>query len=277
MNRKSLDVGLALSLSCFLAGAAPSYSVELLSPATQLGEKRVHSEVYYRHLAEQDLNIELGNSGTIRVKNNTYSTTSNTELAAEGSGNGVMAKLTFQPFDFGVQYYMVGGLSHYELSIPSGSFSNRFQTDGPGYVIGGGIKYTLVPYTIVSPAVSIDLSATHSRYNLTKFASGDGKVTGDTGELLTVLEFQGALTASKKFSFKLGENQSYIDPYLGVKVIRTRTNLDESGTGAHFSGTRTGVAPFFGFRFKPFNYEGFVIEGSLLSEVSASLGITLGF
>jgi hypothetical protein len=276
-KRRKICLGLFVILSLIYVGAVSLYAIELVSPATQLGDKRLHAEVYYRHLAKQDLNIEVGASGSIRVKNTTFTTNSSSELSSEGSGNGVMAKLTFQPFDNGVQYYALGGLSHYDLKIPSGSFSNTFGTDNPGFVIGGGIKYTMVPYTVVSPALSIDLSATHSRYNLTKFASGDGKVSGNTGELLTIFELQGALTASKKFLFDLGGSKASIDPYLGVKVIRARANLDESGTGTHFSGTRVGVAPFFGFRFKPFQYEGIVIEGSVLSEVSASIGLTFGF
>jgi len=219
----------------------------------------------------------VGNSGKILVANSTITTNSSTELESEGSGDGVMAKLTYQPFESGLQYYMLGGISNYDLKVPSGTFSNSFATDNPGYVLGGGIKYTLVPYTIVTPAVSMDISATHSRYDLTKFHSGDGKTQGNTKQLLTVFEIQGALTISKKFMFNLGDNRASIDPYLGVKVMRIRTGLDDLSNGLHYSGTTTNIAPFLGFKFKPFPYEGLIIEGSFLNETSVSVGLTLGF
>ena len=129
---------------------------------------------------------------------------------------------------------------------------------------------------MVTPAFSADLSAVHSRYRLTRFTSGD-KSAGGTSFLLTTLELQAALTVSKKFMFDMGGVRASIDPYLGVKVIHLRSGLDDLSSGAHFSGTKTGYAPFFGFKFKPFTYEGLVIEGSVLNELSASIGLTLGF
>lgn len=268
------------SIFCALAAGfigGPAGATELMSPATQLGERKVHAEVYYRHIARQDLRISLGSVGSASVNGSTVSTASSSEADFEGSGSGVMAKITFQPFENSLRYYIVGGLSDYNLKVPSGTFSNTFATDNPGTVIGGGLKYTLVPYTMVSPALSLDLSAVHSRYKLTKFNSGDRRVVGDTGFLLTTLELQGALTLSKKFLFDLGDNKASIDPYLGVKVMRLRTGLDDLSTGAHYSGTMTAYAPFFGFKFKPFPYQGLVVEGSVLNELSASIGLTLGF
>ena len=249
-----------------------------MAPATQLGTKRLHTEIYYRHISEQDLTLTVGGKSPIVVKGSTItSSSSGTDLDAQGSGNGVFAKVTFQPFDSGIQYYILGGGSDYTLRLPSGTYSNSYATELPGYSIGGGIKYTLVPYTIVQPAVSLDLSAVHSRYKLTKFASGDGQVVGDTGFDLQTLEIQGALTISKKYMFDLGDNRASVDPYFGVKVQHTQASLDDLTTGDHFSGTRTGVAPFVGLKFKPFPYEGIVVEGSFLNELSASVGLTLGF
>jgi len=256
---------------------SPLQATEIMSPATQLGSKRLHGEVYYRHMADQELEINVGARSPLRVGNSTITATSNTELESQGSGNGVMGKLTFQPFESGLQYYVLGGVSTYDLKIPSGSYSNSYGTDNPGYVVGGGIKYTLVPYTMVTPALSLEFSATHSRYQLTKFISGDGKVISDSSNRLTLFEIQGALMASKKFIFDIGSVKASIDPYLGVKVSRTRAEFDELSTGANFSGTRVGVSPFFGFKFKPFPYEGIVVEGSVLNETSASVGLTFGF
>lgn len=248
-----------------------------MTPATQLGAKKFHVEAYYRYLSKQDLSLTVGGNTSVVVKNSTVTSSSSSDLDAEGKGGGVMAKATFQPFESGLQYYMLGGMSSFEFKLPSGTYSNTYATDNPGFVLGGGVKYTLVPYTMVTPAFSFDLSATHSQYKLTKFTAGDGKAVADTGFLMTVFELQGALTLSKKYVFDLGDYKASIDPYLGVKVIRTRTNLDDLTTGAHYSGTRMGVAPFFGFKFKPFPYEGLVIEGSVLNELSASIGLTLGF
>ncbi len=265
-----------LALLAGLIGG-PAEALELMAPATQLGEKRVHAEVYYKHIAKQDLRLSISNGGTVAVNGSTITTTSSTEAEIEGSGDAVMSRITFQPFDGGLRYYVVGGMSNYNIKVPSGTFSNTFATDNPGIVVGGGVRYTLVPYTVVSPALSIDLSALHSRYNLTKFNSGDRRVSGDTGYLLTTLELQGALTLSKKFMFNLGDHRSSFDPYLGIKVQRLRTGLDSLSTGEHHSGTFTSYSPFFGFKFKPFPYEGLVVEGSVLNELSASLGLTLGF
>ncbi len=277
MNKKKL-IAYTLTLSSLAsAGVVRVFATELMGPATQLGEKKVHAEIYYRHVLKQKLNLDVSSTGRIRVAGSTFTTNSTSELESEGSGNGIMSKISFQPFDIPIQYYLVGGAGQFDLKIPSGSYSNKHATDDPGFIIGGGIKYTLVPYTIVSPAISLDLSATHSQYKLSNFTSGDGLTVGDINQVFTVFEIQGALTASKKFLFDLGDNKASIDPYLGVKVLRTRTNLDDNSAGGHFSGTRTDVAPYFGLKFKPFPRQGIVLEGSVLSELSFSLGLTFGF
>ena len=268
---------LILLVVCLLLKTGTAYSIELMSPATQLGTKKVHAEIYFRTLAKQDLSLNVGGNTAIRVGASTITSSSSSDLEPEGSGDGVFAKVTFQPFESGLRYYFIGGTGGYHLKVPSGTFSNTYSSDNPGFVLGGGIKYTIVPHTVVNPAFSVDLSATHSHYKLVKFHSGDGKASGDTGYLLTILELQGAFTISKKFLFPLGDYRASIDPYAGVKVIRTRTDMADLGTGSHFSGTRLTMAPFFGFKFKPFPYEGLVVEGSVFNETSASIGLTLGF
>ncbi len=273
--KKPLKLGILALLAGLIGG--PAEALELMAPATQLGEKRAHIEVYYKHTARQDLRLDISRGGSVAVNGSTIATTSTSEAEIEGGGDAVMSRITFQPFDGGLRYYVVGGLGNYHIKVPSGTFSNTFSTDNPGFVVGGGVRYTLVPHTVVSPALSMDLSATHSRYNLSRFNSGDRRVSGDTGYLMTVFELQGALTLSKKFMFNLGDHRSSFDPYLGIKVQRLRTGLDSLSTGEHHSGTHTAYAPFFGFKFKPFPYEGLVVEGSVLNELSASLGLTLGF
>lgn len=268
-----------LFLSFFLiAGKSYLYSVELMTPATQMSPEKVHLETYYRKMAKQDLSITVGGSGMVQVKNSRIPTYSTTDLDAEGNGNGTMAKVTVQPFDEPrIQLYFLGGMSNYELKVPSGSFSNSYKTDQNGYIFGGGLRYTLVPYTMVTPAVSLDLSATHSRYNLSRFESGDGKIAEPTGFLMIAFEIQAAITASKKFVFDLGKGKASFDPYLGVKMIRTRINLDDLSTGAHHSGTKIGTAPFVGFRFNPHQRIGLIVEGSFLNELSASAGLTFNY
>ncbi|OGR88391.1 MAG: hypothetical protein A3A86_03595 [Elusimicrobia bacterium RIFCSPLOWO2_01_FULL_60_11] len=275
-KRKFIAAGL-VAFTLLYAGVVRSFATELMSPATQLGEKKLHAEVYYRHVMKQKLTLDVSQTGSFRVGNSTFSSNSASELEAEGSGNGVMSKVSFQPFDTPIQYYLVGGAGHFDLKLPSGTYSNKHATDNPGYILGGGIKYTLVPYTVVTPAVSLDISATHSRYKLTSFTSGDGRTVGAINQEFTIFEIQGAATVSKKFLFDLAGEKASVDPYLGVKVIRTRTNLDDNSAGGHYSGTKTDIAPFFGIKFKPFPYQGLVIEGSVLSELSAAVGLTLGF
>jgi hypothetical protein len=278
MKKRKLTAGSFITLALLYTGVgSSSFATELMAPATQLGKKKFHTEIYYRNIVKQKLNLDVSKTGSFQVAGSTFSSNSTSELESEGSGNGGMAKISFQPFDTPIQYYLQGGAGQFDLKIPSGSYSNKHATDDHGFILGGGIKYTLVPYTVVTPAVSLDLSATHSSYKLTKFTSGDGRTVGAIDQDFTIFEIQGAATISKKFLFNLGDNKASVDPYMGVKVIRTRTNLDDNITGGHFSGSRTDVAPFFGLKFKPFLYEGLVIEGSVLSELSASIGLTLGF
>lgn len=274
-RNKFLKIAFFTGLLAGLGTAADAQ--ELMSPATQLGGKKVHAEVYYRHLAKQKLNLTVGGNSAVLVRGSTITSSSSADLESDGNGNGVLARVTFQPFEDGLQYYVVGGVSSYGLKVPSGTYANTYATDDPGVVVGGGLRYTLAPYTMVTPAVSLDLSATHSRYKLTKFSAGDGRLVSDTGYLLTVFELQGALTVSRKFTFDLGGQKAAFDPYCGVKTIRTRANMDDLSSGAHFSGTETGFAPFVGFHFRPFAHEGFVVEGSFINELSASAGLTLQF
>ena len=63
MSKRSLYFALSVLFSPIYVGTVPLYAVELMAPATQLGEKKVHVEIYYRHLANQDLNIEVGSAG----------------------------------------------------------------------------------------------------------------------------------------------------------------------------------------------------------------------
>ncbi len=275
-KRRIIGYGLVL-FSAVYAGVVCAFATELMSPATQLGDKKVRAEVYYRQIFKQKLNIDVGATSRIRVGASTLTTNSSTELQSEGSGNGIMSKVSFQPFDTPIQYYVLGGAGQFDLKIPSGTYSNTHATDNPGYILGGGIKYTVVPYTIVTPAVSVDVSATHSRYKLSNFKSGDGATVGGISQVFTIFELQGAITVSKKYLFDLGDNKASVDPYLGVKAIRTRTNFDDNSTGDHFSGTRTDVAPFLGLRFQPFPHQGLVLEGSLLSETAFSAGLTFVF
>lgn len=276
-EKKKLAFRLLFLFSLIYLGVVSLYAIELMSPATQLGEKKLHAEIYYRHIAQQDLTINVGASGSVNVRNSTIPVSSMAELDTEGSGDGILARISFQPYENLLRFYAIGGISSYDLKVPSGSFSNNFATHEPGFVIGGGVKYTFAPYTMVTPAFSLDLSATHSRYKLTRFASGDGQVSADINHRLVIFEIQGALTTSKKFYFHLGKRRVSLDPYAGLKVNRIRTNLNQLENGAHFSGTHTGVSPFFGFKFKPHKYVGLVVEGSVLSEYSASAGLTVGF
>lgn len=270
--------GIFIFSSLFLMSGTYLYPVELMTPATQMSPEKIHIETYYRRMAKQDLIVTIGGNSTVNVKSARVTTHSTADLEAEGRGNGAMAKITVQPFEEPrIQFYVLGGMSSYELQLPSGSFSNSYKTDNNGYTMGGGIRYTLVPYTMVTPAVSLDLSATHSRYCLSRFESGDGKIAEPTGLLMIAFEIQAALTVSKKFVFDFNKNKASFDPYVGVKMIRTRLNLDELSTGAHYSGTKTGTAPFIGFRLNPIQRVGLIVEGSFINELSASAGLTFNF
>ncbi len=275
-KRKLISYALVI-FSVIYAGVVCAFASELMGPATQSSEKKVRAEVYYRQIFKQKLNLDVSSTARYRVQQATLTTNSTASLDAEGSGNGIMSKVSFQPFETPIQYYVMGGAGQYELKLPSGTYSNAHATDNPGYTVGGGIKYTVVPHTIVTPAVSVDLSATHSRYKLSNFKSGDGQTAGEINQTFTIFEIQGAATVSKKFLFDLGDGKASVDPYLGVKAIRTRTTFDDNSTGGTFSGTRMDVSPFLGLKFKPFPYEGLVFEASFLTEFGFAAGLTFGF
>ena len=268
---------LGLFLLIFISSSA--FALELMNPPTQQPESnnKIRFDIYYRRTLKQNLIVSVGGNSSVNVRSSTITASSTADLESEGSAHGELAKMSVQPFEKPIQFYFVGGISSYNLKIPSGSFSNSYATNQNGYVLGGGVNYILVPHTLVNPAVSLDFSAIHSQYRLTSFQAGDGSTVLAPEYLLTLFEMQAALSVGQRYGFNFSSKRMFVDPYLGVKVIRSRIGLDDLSSGAHFSGTHLGVSPYVGFKLIPGRYMSLIVEGSFIKEVLVASGLTFSF
>ena len=160
------------------------------------------------------------------------------------------------------------GVGRYGVRIPSVTVVSTYSGDRIGTSVGLGVRWNLVPDTLVTPAASLDLSAIRSQYPLS-----DWTQTGLGGQVvdlqLTLEQLQVAVVFSKRVGLW--------EPYGGVKWLQTFVRLKDLSTSQHVGGTKNAVIPFAGVRYQAFAKEALVAEASFTNGFQFGGGIEIRF
>ncbi len=235
-------------------------------------------EGYYEGVQNQTLNFTTNDSGTWRGERLLLESLSacgqSGTVAAKGDGGAGMMKIVWQPWER-FQYYAMYGVGSYSLSVPSTTVTNVLTGDAVGQIYGAGLKASIVPDTIVTPGISLDVSMTQSVYNFNRrFPGGTPGVNGNISQRLTLLTYQFAVEASHLFAL---DEHWKLEPYGGIKWVRVQTDLKDLGDGSHAGGQTDTVTPFLGLRVPVEDHEAFFAEASFVDGYHYGGGLELRF
>jgi hypothetical protein len=262
---------LSLALAC-LASSAGAQLFGTTAHQESSGSLKILG--YYDGVQNQKVNFTTNDSGTCTVPGGaSFACGQGGTIAAKGSGGAGMLKLVYQPFDR-IQYYAVYGVGQYSMSVPSTTVTNVLTGDGYGQIYGGGLRSTIIPDTIVSPAIALDLSMTQSVYNFNRSYPGVPPGGADINQRLTLLTYQFSVEASHVF---VVDADWKLEPYGGMKWVRVQADLKDLGDGSHSGGQTDTLTPFLGLRIPVEGHEAFFAEASFVDGYHYGGGLELRF
>lgn len=233
---------------------------------------------YYQGVQNQTLNFTTNDSGTCAASGNpgaaTFACGQSGTVAAKGTGGAGMMKIVWQPYER-FQYYAMYGVGDYTLSVPSTTVTNVLTGDSHGQIYGAGLKASIVPDTIVTPAIALDLSMTQSLYNFNRrFPGGTPGLNNNISQRLTLQTYQVAVETSHLFTL---DGYWKLEPYGGLKWVRVQADLKDLGDGSHSGGQTDTVTPFVGLRVPVEDHEAFFAEASFVDGYHYGAGLELRF
>lgn len=232
---------------------------------------------YYQGIQDQVLNFSIRGAGACAALSPTnvgFACDQAGDVAAKGSGGSGVVKLVYQPWE-GLQYYASLGVGDYSLRVPSTTISNTLTGDNAGLAVTFGAKAVIYPDTIVTPAIALDASVSRSRYAFNRrFPGGAPGLDNRINQRLDFWQYQFAVESSHLF---LLEERYKIEPYGGVKWVRTQTDLHDLQDGGHAGGQRNTVTPFLGVHIPVFEREGLFAEASFIDGYQYAAGLEIRF
>lgn len=262
----------ALALWC----AASSAGAQLLATtARQSSSGSLKFLAYYQGVQDQTLNFSINDSGSCTTPNSlSFACGSAGDLEAKGDGGAGMLKVVWQPWER-FQYYAMFGAGDYSMKVASTTVSNIYSGDNTGRIYGAGFKASVVPDTIVTPAIAIDVSLTRSLYNFNRrFQSGISGASDNITQRLELMTYQFAVESSHLFTL----NESWkLEPYGGVKWTRVQAELKNLVDGDRAGGRQDTVTPFLGLRVPIEDHEAFFAEASFIDGYHYGAGLELRF
>jgi len=274
--KQKLDHGfvravLALTLAC-LASSAGAQVFATTAHQESSGSLKILG--YYDGVQNQTINFTTNGSGTCAAGTASFTCGQSGTVAAKGNGGAGMVKLVYQPFER-FQYYAMYGVGDYSLSVPSTTVANVLTGDTHGQIYGAGLRATIIPDTIVTPAVALDLGLTQSVYNFNRvFPGGTPGANNDISQRLTLMTCQFGVEASHRFTI---DEDWKLEPYGGVKWVRVQADLKDLGDGSHAGGQTDTVTPFLGLRVPVEGHEAFFAEASFVDGYHYGGGLELRF
>lgn len=264
-----------LGVLVFVSSAA---SQPLATSARQLPPGSLKLLTYYQGVQDQTIRFAVrGTGGCVTAAPSSINFGCDTagDIDAEGHGGMGVVKLVWQPWD-SLQYYGSFGVGDYTLRVPSTTLVNALTGDNPGLSGTVGIKWVFYPDTVVTPALALDASITRTRYTFNRIYPGG--VPGQdqrVNQSLDLWQYQVAVETSHLFTI---EEKYKLEPYGGLKWIRTRSDLLDRQTGSHAGGQLDTVTPFVGLRIPAFEHEAFFAEASqFLEGYQYAAGLELRF
>lgn len=271
LDRRALGALWAL-VSAFTASAAGAQV--LASSARQSSSGSLKFLAYYQGVQDQTLRFSVNDGGSCATRTGglSFSCGQATDVDAKGSGGAALFKVIWQPWDR-FQYYAFGGFGDYSLSVPSATVTNVLTGDAFGGIYGAGLKASIVPDTVVTPAIALDLSLTRSVYDFNRRNPADASGIS-IDQRLALMTYQFAVEASHLFT--VGE-QWKLEPYGGLKWVRVQSDLKDLGDGGRAGGQKDTVTPFLGLRVPIEEHESFFAEGSFVDGYHYGAGLELRF
>lgn len=262
-------------MSALALAASPASAQLLASSARQSTSGSLKLSAYYQGAKDQSLVFSVNGAGTCSAPGGaTFSCGQNGDVEAEGSGGAGIIKLTWQPWER-FQYYAHFGVGDYSVRVPSATITNLLTGDKRGQLYGVGVKASVVPDTIVTPAIAIDASVTRSTYDLNRrFPGGTPGQNNNISQRLELMTYQVAVESSHLFSL---EDKFKLEPYGGMKWTRVQADLKDLVDGSHAGGKKDVVSPFLGLRIPLGENEALFAEGSFLGGTHYGAGLELRF
>ena len=233
---------------------------------------------YYQGVADQNLNFSIDGSGTCSAAppsgGVTFPCNSSGDVEAEGSGGAGLVKIAWQAAER-FQLYTHVGTGDYSIKVPSTTVGNTISGDKLGIIYGAGLKASIVPDTIVNPAIALDLSITRSHYNFNRITPGGTPgINNGYSTRLTLMTYQVAVETSHLFT--IDENWK-LEPYGGVKWMRVQADLKDLVSGSHAGGQKDTGTPFIGLRVPAEDRIAFFSEASFINGLNYGGGLELRF
>jgi len=258
--------------------AFPAAAQLLATTARQESRGSLKFLAYYQGVADQNINFSVDGSGicTAAPPNGgvAFPCNSSGDVEANGSGGAGLFKVTWQAAER-FQLYANVGTGGYSIKVPSTTVENTLSGDKLGLIFGAGLKASIVPDTIVSPAIALDLSIMRSHYNFNRITPGGTLgINNGFSQRLELMMYQVAVEASHLFS--IDENWK-LEPYGGVKWTRVQADLKDLASGSHAGGQKDTGAPFLGLRVPAEDRIAFVAEASFLDGLHYGGGLELRF
>ena len=230
---------------------------------------------YYQGVQDQTLRFTVNDSGSCSTPGGvTFSCGQSGDIDAKGSGGAAALKVVGQPWER-FQYYGMFSVGEYSVRVPSATITNLLTGDTRGLTYGVGLKASVVPDTIVTPAIALDLSIARSLYDFNRrFPGGTPGASNNIDQRLELMTYQFAVESSHLFT--LNEHWK-LEPYGGMKWTRVQTDLKDLVDGSHAGGQKDTVTPFLGFRVPVADREALFAEASFVDGYHYGAGLELRF
>lgn len=261
-----------------LFAAFPAAAQILGSTARQASTGSLKFLAYYQGVSGQNLNFSVNTSGICTAAAPSgavaFPCNSSGEVEAEGSGGAGLFKVSWQVAER-FQLYATVGTGDYSVKVPSTTVQNTLSGDKLGIIYGAGLKASIVPDTIVNPAIALDLSIMRSHYNFNQITpGGTAGINNGFSQRLTLMTYQVAVETSHQFDLEGGWK---LEPYGGVKWTRVQADLKDLSGGSHSGGQKDTGTPFVGLRVPAEDRIAFFTEASFLDGLHYGGGLELRF
>ena len=258
--------------------AFPAAAQILGTTARQSSSGSLKFLAYYQGVADQSLNVSIDGSGVCTAAPPSggvaFPCSSSGDITVKGSGNAGLVKLIFAPAER-LQVYAHIGTGDYSIKVPSTTVENAISGDKLGLIFGAGLKASIVPDTIVNPAIALDLSMTRSHYNFNRITPGGTPgITNGFSQRLELMTYQVAIETSHLFPVNANWK---LEPYGGVKWMRVQADLKDLVSGSHAGGQKDTGTPFFGLRVPARDRGALFAEASFLDGLHYGGGLELRF
>lgn len=265
-------------VSLLLFTAFPAAAQLLGTTARQSPSGSLKFLAYYQGVADQDLDFSVSNSGvcTAAPPNGgvAFPCNSSGDVETKGSGGAGLFKVAWQAAER-FQLYAQVGTGDYSIKVPSTTVENTLSGDTLGLIYGAGLKASIVPDTIVNPAIALDLNLTRSHYNFNRISPGGTPgINAGFNQDLTLTTYQVAIETSHLFEI---DSNWKLEPYGGVKWTRVQADLKDLVSGSHAGGQKDTGTPFLGLRVPAEDRIAFFGEASFIDGLHYGGGLELRF